>query len=118
MNQHVILDDEYAAAARELLDLIEQEKALAERKAACKQVIAKALAVGETGVSTDGEPLVTVRAGSLRFDPDLATQVLSGTTLLDTVTVQVIDGARAKAVLAPSLYEACCKRTQPSVVPA
>lgn len=117
MTEHVILEDEFERAARELIDILAQEKALAERKAACKQVIAKALAVGETGVSADGEPLVTVRAGSARFDPDLAAQNLPA-DLVASISVTAPDAHRARQVLAPGLYELCVKRTAPSVVPA
>jgi hypothetical protein len=36
--------------------------------------------------------------------------------ILGSVTVLTIDAKKAKAILAPALYESCCKRTRPSVV--
>lgn len=112
----VVLEDEYLEAARELVAIAAEEKALAERKARAKQVIEKALAVGERGVSPDGELLVGVRAGAAKFDADKAVEVLGDSPLLDSIMVTVPDGKRAKAVLAPALYEACCTYNRPSVV--
>jgi hypothetical protein len=113
----VVLEDEYEQAARELLDILAQEKALADRKAECKRILEKALAIGERGISADGEPLVAVRAGATRFDPDLATQQLSPDTLA-LISVTAPDAKRAKQVLGDALYELCCTRNKPSVVPA
>lgn len=115
MTDTVILADEYEAAARELIDILEQEKALAERKAACKQVIEKVLAVGEQGISADGEPLVAIRQGAARFDPDLAIRNLPD-SVLSSIMVTVPDAKRAKAILAPALLELCQVRNKPSVV--
>jgi hypothetical protein len=119
MSEHtdtVVLQDEYLEAARELVAIAAEEKALAERKARARQIVEKALAVGERGVSPDGEPLVGVRAGAARFDAEKASQALAGTALWESILVTVPDGKRAKAVLAPALYEACCTYNKPSVV--
>lgn len=111
----VVLEDEYLAAARELVAIAAEEKELAARKAAARQIVEKALAVGERGISPDGEPLVVVRAGSMRFDAEKAAEVLDGSPLLESIMVKAPDGKRAKAVLAPALYEACCTSTKPSL---
>ena len=111
----VVLEDEYLAAAREIVEITALEKQLAERKARAKQVIEKALAVGERGISPDGEPLVVVRAGAARFDADKATQSLPA-NLLESITVKAPDAKRAKAVLAPALLDLCMTYNKPSVV--
>lgn len=113
----IILTDEFLDAARLIVEITAQEKDLAERKAAAKQVIEKILVAGQVGVSPDGEPLVTVRAGAARFDPDLATRNLPA-DVLATISVTVPDGKRAKAVLAPALLALCQSRNKSSVVPA
>ena len=115
MTDTVILADEYEDAARELIDILAQEKTLAERKAICKEIIEKVLAVGEQGISADGEPLVIVRPGAARFDPDLAMRNLPD-SVLASIMVTVPDGKRAKAILAPALLEMCQTRNKPSVV--
>jgi hypothetical protein len=118
MSEHtdtVVLEDEYLEAARELVEITAQEKALAERKARAKQIIEKALAVGERGVSPDGELLVAVRGGAARFDADKAAENLPA-NLLESITVSVPDGKRAKAILAPGLYDLCVTYNKPSVV--
>lgn len=120
MTEHtdtVVLTDEYLDAARELVEIATIEKQLAERKAAAKQIVEKALAVGERGVSPDGEPLVVVRAGASRFDPDKAAANLPA-NLLESITVTVPDAKRAKQVLAPALYDLCVTYNKPSVVVA
>lgn len=111
----VLLEDEYLDAANELRDIAAQEKDLAQRKEAAKAILAKALAVGDKGVSPDGEVLVTVRAGAARFNPDKAAERLPR-EVLSSVMVTVVDGKRAKAVLAPALYELCLDYNKPSVV--
>ena len=120
MTEHsatVVLEDEFLAAAREIVEITALEKDLAERKAAAKQIVEKALAVGERGISPDGEPLVVIRAGAARFDPDRAAQSLPA-ELLASISVTAPDGKRAKAVLAPGLYDLCVTHNKPSVVPA
>ena len=116
MEEHEVpLEDEYLGAAIELRGIVEQRKMLEAREAECREILAKALAEGEKGVDLDGNALVQVKAGSLRFDADQAKDVLPK-EILGSVTVLAIDAKKAKAVLAPALYEACCKRSRPSVV--
>jgi len=111
----VLLEDEFLAAAKELREITAQEKLLAERKEAVKALLAKVLAVGERGISPDGDILVTVRAGAARFNPQKAAEQLP-TEVLPSVMVTTVDAKRAKAVLAPALYELCLDYNKPSVV--
>lgn len=111
----VILEDEFLDAAREIVEITAQEKALAERKARAKQIVEKALAVGERGISPDGELLVAVRGGAARFDADKAAEVLPA-NLLESIMVTAPDGKRAKAILAPGLFDLCVTYNKPSVV--
>lgn len=111
----VILDDEYLAAARELVEIAAEEKALAERKIEAKRIIEKVLTVGDRGVSPDGELLVAVRAGAARFKPELAEANLPA-DLVASISVTVPDGKRAKAILSPVLYDRCVEYNKPSVV--
>jgi hypothetical protein len=111
----VILQDEFLEAARDLVAIAAEKKALAEREGRAKEIIAKVLAEGERGISPDGEPLVAVRTGAAKFDPDAAASNLPA-ELLQSISVTVPDGKRAKAILSPALYELCTTRNKPSVV--
>jgi len=118
MSDHVdtvLLTDEYLEAARELRQISQEKKVLAEREAAVKQTLEKLLTVGERGVSADGEELVAVRKGAARFKPELAAQALPE-NVLATVMVSVPDAKLAKAILSPALYEQCCEYNKASVV--
>ena len=115
MNEHVILDGEYLDAAVKLRAIAREKKDLATREAECKRIIEKHLAVGERGVSPDGEEVVTVRAGAKRFDAGLAAENLPAEVLAQITTLQV-DAQRAKTILAPALYELCCTENRPSVI--
>lgn len=110
----VVLEDEYLDAAREYRDIVAQEKALAARKAQLREIIEKALAVGERAVTPDGEPLVAITAGSARFDPIKASKALPA-DVFNTILVLAPDAKRARDVLAPALYEQCCEYTRPSL---
>jgi hypothetical protein len=115
MNEHVILDGEYLNAALMLREIARRKKELTEREAECKRIIEKHLAVGERGVTIDGEEVVTVRAGARRFDAGLATENLPKEVLAQITTMQV-DAQRAKTILAPALFELCCTENRPSVI--
>jgi hypothetical protein len=115
MNDHVILDGEYLDAAVELRAIAAEKKDLATREAECKRIIEKHLAVGDRGVTVDGEEVVTVRAGAKRFDAGLAAENLPAEVLAQITTLQV-DAQRAKTILAPALYELCCTENRPSVI--
>jgi hypothetical protein len=115
----VILEDEYLEAARELREIAHARWDLDAREAKAKEILAKVLAEGETGVDPDGVPVVEVRPGALRWDEDTARKNLPAnlvTALEVTETVTRLDRQRAKDTLAPALYELACKRTKPSVV--
>jgi hypothetical protein len=115
MTTTIMLDGEYLDAAIELRDIAAQKKELAAREAECKRVIEKHLAVGERGVTPDGEEIVAVRAGASRFDADLAARHLPPDILAQISTIQA-DSKRAKAILPPSLYDLCCSSNKASVV--
>jgi hypothetical protein len=115
MNEHVILDGEYLNAALMLQEIARRKKELTEREAECKRIIEKHLAIGERGVTVDGEEVVTVRAGAKRFDAGLAAENLPPTVLAQITTLQV-DAQRAKTILAPALFDLCCTENRPSVI--
>jgi hypothetical protein len=115
MDEHVILDGEYLDAAVQLQAIAQEKKDLATREAACKRIIEKHLAVGERGVTPDGEEIITVRAGAKRFDAGMAAEYLPKEVLAQITTMQV-DAQRAKTILAPALYELCCTENRPSVI--
>jgi hypothetical protein len=115
MNEHVILDGEYLNAALMLREIARRKKELTEREAECKRIIEKHLAIGDRGVTVDGEEIITIRAGARRFDAGLATENLPPAVLAQITTLQV-DAQRAKTILAPALYELCCTENRPSVI--
>ena len=115
MNEHVILDGEYLAAANELRAIAAIKKNIAERETICKRIIEKHLAIGERGVTPDGEEIITVRAGAKRFDAGLASENLPAAVLAQITTMQ-IDAQRAKTILAPALYDLCCTENRASVI--
>jgi hypothetical protein len=112
---HVILDGEYLDAANELRAIAQEKKDLATREAECKRIIEKHLAVGERGVTPDGEEIITIRAGAKRFDAGLASENLPASVLAQITTLQV-DAQRAKTILAPALYDLCCTPNRHSVI--
>lgn len=111
----VVLEDEFLAAASELRIIAAERKHLTEREAECKRIIEKVLSVGDRGVSPDGEEMVVVRKGAARFKPELAEANLPP-EVLQSILVLAPDGKRAKAILAPALYEMCTEENKPSVV--
>lgn len=115
MSEHVQLDGDYLKAAIELRQIAEIKKNLAPLEAECKRIIEKHLAVGDRGVTPDGEEIITVRAGARRFDAGLAAENLPKEVLAQITTMQV-DAQRAKTILAPALYDLCCAENRPSVI--
>jgi hypothetical protein len=116
MNDYVILlDGEYLAAANELRAIAAIKKNITERETICKRIIEKHLAVGERGVTPDGEEIITIRAGAKRFDAGLASENLPPAVLAQITTLQV-DAQRAKTILAPALFDLCCTENRPSVI--
>ena len=112
---HVMLKGEYLDAANELRAIAQEKKDLATREAECKRIIEAYLNVGERGVTPDGEEVIAVRAGAARFSAELAAANLPKDLLAQISTVQA-DGKRAKAILAPALYDLCCAPNKASVV--
>lgn len=115
MSEHVQLNGEYLDAAIELHKIAEIKKNLAPLEAECKRVIEAYLNIGDRGVTPDGWEIITVRAGARRFDPALAADNLPKEVLAQITTLQV-DPQRAKAILAPALYDLCCTENRPSVI--
>ena len=111
----VVLKDDFLAAASELRIIAAERKHLTEREAECKRVIEKVLSVGDCGISPDGEQMVVVRKGAARFKPELAEANLPA-EVLQSILVLAPDGKRAKAILAPALYDLCTEQNKPSVV--
>lgn len=115
MTEHVVLQGYSLVAALQLRAIAQERKDLATREAECKRIIEKHLAVGERGVTPDGEEIIAVRQGAARFSPELAEANLPKELLAQVMTLQA-DPKRAKAILAPALYELCCDRNKASVV--
>ena len=115
MSEHVQLNGASLDAAVELRYIAVEKKDLATREAECKRIIEAYLNIGERGVTPDGEEIITVRAGARRFDPALAVENLPSEVLAKITTLQV-DPQRAKAILAPALYDLCCTENKPSVI--
>jgi hypothetical protein len=114
----VVLDDRHLEAARELRAIIGEEKALADRKAAAKAVLAEVLTiVGQDAVDEHGEKWATVRAGSARFNGEEAARNLPPAAL-KMIVREVPDAKLAKDVLPPALYALCVKAGDPSIVSA
>lgn len=119
MSDSVMLEDEYLHAAEVLRTNAAIRKGLDAEDARVKEILAKILAEGETGVSPDGEPLVTVRPGAKVWNEAAARASLPA-DLLKAITVTVteerLDKQKAKDTLAPALYDLCTRSNKASVV--
>ena len=115
MTEHVILEGEYLDAAIQLRAIQLEKKDLATREAECKAIIEKHLMIGEKGITPDGEEIIAIRQGASRFNVELAESILPKDLLASILTLQA-DPKRAKAILAPALYDQCCDRNRPSVI--
>jgi hypothetical protein len=115
----VTLEGAALAAAHELHRIAAEEKDLKARKEAAKAVLAALLTTPGTRAvdPITGAPLVTVRAGATRFDPDKARDILEP-RILAMITVEMIDTTLAKEVMSPRDYAACCTHSAPSIVAA
>lgn len=117
--ESVILEDEYLDAARRLSDNAHLRKQLDADDVRCKEILAKILAEGETGISPLGEPLVQVRPGARVWNEAAARANLPANlvaALEVTETTTRLDKTLAKDTLAPALYELCTKANKASVV--
>lgn len=118
MSTTVTLDERHLAAARELRAVMDEEKVLADRKAAAKKILAEVLVeVGQDAVDEYGEKWATVRPGAARFDAEQAVRNLPPAAL-KMIVREVPDGKLAKEVLPPALYDKCTKPGSPSIVSA
>jgi hypothetical protein len=118
MSLAVVLDDRHLAAARELREVLAEEKVLAERKAAAKAILAEVLTViGQDAVDENGEKWATMKAGSARFNAEEAVRNLPPAAL-KMIVREVPDGKLAKEVLPPALYAKCVKVGEPSIASA
>lgn len=116
---NVLLEDEYLVAANALRDIAAERKVLDAEEKRMKEILAKLLAEGETGVSPDGEPLVQVRRGARVWNEAAARENLPANLLAAitvTVTEERLDKDKAKAIFGDALYERCTKANRPSVV--
>ena len=117
----VPLADEYLDAARTLRVNAVKRARLDDEDAAAKEILAKLLTDGDTGVDETGQPLVRMRPGAHVWSETQARDVLPTDTierLTVTRTETVLDKGLAKDTLAPAIYAACCKRNKSTVVPA
>ena len=111
----IILNDTFTGLATELRDLAEARRQIEAREREIKEVLASHLQAGQRGLDSQGTPLVAVRAGQRRFNPERARLRLPADTYAGLLTLQ-IDKDRARTVLAPALWDECCDITAPSVV--
>lgn len=99
------------ARVRELvqdyLDVKEAIEKHTERLAQLAAQIRDALPIGDRHEIVPGVG-VRVQAPARRFSADLAASTLDA-GLIDAITVPTVSGAKAKQILPPALYEACCE---------
>lgn len=117
--ENVPLTDDYLDAARELREIQAESKRLAAREKTCKEIIAKHLVEGQTGVDPEtGEALVQVTHGAKVWSEPEAMKNLPADilqTLIVTKTESHVDKDRAQDILPPALYALCCKTNKASV---
>ena len=107
-------------ATAELLPLISRLAEIADAKTqleaeekTIKTQLRDSLDVG-TKVTVNGSPVLAIQSYR-RFDATLATRTLTP-ELLALCTVPTVDSKRAKELLPPAVYTACCKDYDPRVV--
>lgn len=122
----VLLEDDFLTAARTLREIERRRSQFAldtgaeERDA--KEIIAKVLAEGETGVDPDtGEELVTIRPGAKVWNEaaakaNLPADLLASITSVTTREITTVDKDRAKQTFAPAIYDLCTKQNKASLV--
>jgi hypothetical protein len=119
IDTYIPLADDFLAAAHELQEITREQKALAAREKTCKEIIAKHLVEGQTGVDPlTGEALVAITHGAKVWNEGEAMKNLPAdilATLTVTVTETRVDKDRAQDILPPALYALCCKTNKPSV---
>lgn len=116
MTDPIVLSDDARSAALELRAILAEERALAQRKASVKAILAQYLTeVGQEATDDTGEILAKVKAGSLRFNAEQARRELPEAAL-KMILVEQPDPGLARSLLPPALYEKCCTRDNPSIV--
>ena len=121
MSEVVVLEDEFLAAAEVIRRNAATRKRIDAEDEQAKEILAKILTEGETGVSPDGEPLVKIRPGNRVWNEAEARKNLPADMLARITRVkteEVIDKTLAKDILPPALYDLCTKPNKSSVVPA
>ena len=142
--EHVALVDEGLDAARRFRANAATRERLDREDEQDRELIAKYLAEGETGVDEDGTPLVKVHPGAqvfneataraqlpadliglitvteetTRIDETLAAQVLTAeqlSAITVTTVTRRLDRTKAKDTLAPALYVLACKQNRPTI---
>ncbi len=120
MSDPVLLEDEYLEAAHRLRSNAALRKQLDVEDTRAKEILAKVLAEGETGIDQlTGEPLVQVKPGARVWNEaaartNLPADLVKAITV--TVTEERLDKQKAKDTLAPAIYELCTKANKASVV--
>jgi len=111
----VLLHGEYLDAALELGEIAEAKRDLDAREKRCRDLLGSLLSVGECGVDKDNIPIVAVKAGAARFNPERAIAVLPSDVLLG-ICSRAPDARVAKQLLSPAMYEDCLEYNNASVV--
>lgn len=123
----VLLEDDFLDAARTLRENAATRARIDAEDAHAKEILAKVLTDGETGVDADGTPLVKMKPGNLVWNDEAAAANLPADVLPRVTVVEpahmvevpekrYIDKAKAKDVLAPALYRLCCKPNKSTIV--
>lgn len=106
------LTRQYAETVAQLAAITEQIKELTEEADKLKGFLRGDLEPG--AYTVDGRPALSITP-TRRFDPTLAVTVVPN-ELLRLITVETIDGKRAKQILPPALYERCQKESPTATV--
>lgn len=108
------LRDDFLEAAVELRYVTAEIAKLEGQAKRCKEILAKHLVAGDTGMDANGHALVKMQKGASRFKPELAKANLPP-AVLESILVTAPDAKKAKDILAPALYALCVADDQPSV---
>lgn len=116
----VVLEEDYLEAARTLVDNAATRARLDAEDSKAKEILAKQLTDGETGIDPHGNPMVKMTPGALVFDEKTARANLDqqSIALIEvTETVTRLDRTKAKDILAPALYRLACRQNKSSIKP-
>jgi hypothetical protein len=107
----VQLTPEFVELAKQLKHVAGERRALEDLEKQIKTKLRKALVAGEIGTDAAGTPLVRAKA-TRRFNATQANEVLPsivGADVLASLRTEILDPERCKQILAPALYELCCR---------